>query len=957
MSSIRIHGARQHNLKNISVEIPRHQLVVITGVSGSGKSSLAFNTLFAEGQRRYVESLSAYARQFLDQMEKPDVDFIEGLSPSIAIEQRTSASNPRSTIATATEVLDYLRVLFAAIGIPHDPATGEPLTRSTLADIVAALLALPPRTRLTLLAPVRPNPGESFPDFVSRLKQQGFLRLRLDGAVVEIDNYTPPAQAPAEIELVTDRIVIREDIRSRLAGSIETTLEWSGDTVTVLVQDPDSGETATRSFTTSFRNPRTGFSLAALSPKHFSFNSHLGACPVCHGLGGQLVPDPELMVPDPDKSINEGAIKTWWSSSKKRHGIHQRAIRGLARHFQASLDAPLRSLPQPFKKALFHGTGDVPVPLDFEESAARPFEGLCRQASRLHETSESEITKRNVRRFMSSRACKACGGKRLKPEVLSVLLPHRSQPLSVHGFTTLAIEDTPAWLDGVALTPTQETFARDLIAEIRKRLDFLQEVGLGYLTLDRECGSLSGGESQRIRLATQLGAGLSGVLYVLDEPSIGLHQADNERLIATLRHLRDLENTIVVVEHDEDTILAADHVIDMGPGAGEAGGQVLAQGTPAEIQHLPGSLTGAYLSGAKKIEVPAHRIVPPARQPAAADSPGPVLDSGWIEVRGAAEHNLREVDAAFPLGCLVCVTGPSGSGKSTLVDDILRRALFRRFHQSKDIPGKHREIRGLEQIDKVIVIDQSPIGRSPRSNPATYTGVFGPIRDLFGELPLSRQRGYDPGRFSFNVDGGRCETCHGDGLIKIDMHFLSDVYVTCETCNGRRYNHETLQVTYRGKNIADVLDLGIEEARQFFRKIPAIFSKLDSLCDVGLGYLKLGQSATTLSGGEAQRVKLAAELAKKATGKTLYIFDEPTTGLHFEDIRTLLNVLFALRNSGNTLIIIEHNLDVIKCADWVLDLGPGGGTHGGRLVAEGSPERIASSAESLTGKYLKRYLS
>ncbi|MEM0968361.1 MAG: excinuclease ABC subunit UvrA [Verrucomicrobiota bacterium] len=958
MATIRISGARQHNLKNLSLEIPRHQLVVITGVSGSGKSSLAFDTLYAEGQRRYVESLSAYARQFLDQLEKPDVDFIEGLSPSIAIEQRSSAPNPRSTIATTTETLDYLRILFASIGIPHDPSTGDPLIRHTPASILQEFLALPAKARLVLLAPLQPNQGEPFPDFVERLKGQGFLRLRLNGVIRELEEPDLPSEAPKEIQLVTDRIVIREDIRSRIADSIETTLDWSGDTIQALVQTSRDAEEEVLTYYTAYRNPETGFHLPALTPRHFSFNSHLGACPTCQGLGTQLVPDPELFVPNPDLSIEAGGIKTWWTGSAKRKGLHQRSIRGLALHFSADLDAPIRSLPKEFKRALFFGTGSVAVPVDDQTDAgAKAFEGLSVQANRLLKTSDSEVTKRNVRRFMSPKPCPSCNGKRMKGEILSVLLPHHEDPRSIHDFTSLSIERAAAWLEGVTLTATQELFARELLREIQKRLSFLQEVGLGYLTLDRESGTLSGGESQRIRLATQLGAGLAGVLYVLDEPSIGLHQADNERLIGTLQRLRDLGNSIIVVEHDEDTIRVADHLIDIGPGAGEHGGQLLAQGTPEEVAKHPSSLTGKYLSGQECIAIPSQRTTPPPRpKTAKGKRKKPSLDSGWIEILGATEHNLQEVDAAFPLGCLTCITGSSGSGKSTLIDGILRRILFRHFHQSKDIPGSHQEFRGIEQIDKAIVIDQTPIGRSPRSNPATYTGVFGPIRDLYQELPLSRQRGYGPGRFSFNVAGGRCETCQGDGSIKIDMHFLSDVYVTCETCQGKRYNQETLQVSYRGKSISDVLDLEIEEAKAFFQKIPAIHAKLRALTEVGLGYLKLGQPANTLSGGEAQRIKLATELSKKATGKTLYMFDEPTTGLHFHDIRTLMEVFYALRNSGNTLIVIEHNLDVIKCADWILDLGPGGGEHGGKLVAEGTPEEVAEEKESLTGKYLKQVL-
>lgn len=959
--TIQISGARQHNLKNISVNIPRNQLVVITGVSGSGKSSLAFNTVYAEGQRRYVESLSAYARQFLDQLEKPDVDFIEGLSPAIAIEQRNSSPNPRSTIATTTEIYDYLRILYAAMGRPHDPKTGEALSRTTPHEIITSLVQLPERTKLMILAPISPGESESLPELADRLKKQGFLRLRLDGEIHDLEDASLPGKMPKVLEIVVDRIVIKEDIRSRVADSVETALRWSGDRIVALIQE--DGDWEPRTFVTSYTNPETGFTLPSLTPKHFSFNSHFGACPACHGLGSQLVPDPELIVPNPDKSIAEGGVKTWWSGSKLRKGLHQRSILGLAQVYEADPEVPIRSLSRDFKRALFYGSGSVKVPMDFEagdkksRSGAKPFEGLSVQAKRLLDTSKSEVTKRNVRRFMSMKPCDVCEGKRLKPAILAVLLPHKTNPLSIDALTALSIEKAVAWFQDVSLTSQEEKFAQDVIREIRKRLEFLCEVGLNYLTLDRESGTLSGGESQRIRLATQLGAGLSGVLYVLDEPSIGLHQADNERLIATLKRLRDLGNTVVVVEHDEDTMLAADHLIDMGPAAGEGGGEILAQGTPKEVVASPNSLTGQFLNGTRKIEVPARRIQPPKLKLAKAEKGALETDNGWITVVGAEEHNLQKVDASFPLGCLVCVTGSSGSGKSTLVDKILRRALFRQYYQSREAPGKHETIQGLQQIDKVIVVDQEPIGRSPRSNPATYVGVFGPIRDLYKELPLSRQRGYGPGRFSFNVSGGRCEACQGDGSIKIDMHFLNDVYVTCETCQGRRYNEETLQVTYRGKSIADVLDMPVEEGRRFFQKIPAIHSKLKALCEVGLGYLKLGQSATTLSGGEAQRVKLAAELSKKATGRTVYILDEPTTGLHFEDVRTLLDVLFQLRNAGNTIIVIEHHLDVIKCADWVLDLGPGGGEHGGKLVAEGPPETIAKSKKSLTGKYLKKYLA
>lgn len=923
---IKIQGARQHNLKNLTLEIPRNQFVVITGVSGSGKSSLAFDTLYAEGQRRYVESLSAYARQFLDQLEKPDVDFIEGLTPAIAIEQRSSKPNPRSTIATATEIYDYLRILYAALGQPHDPETGAPLVRHTVKDIVDVLTAYPERTRIILVAPVKLEKKEKLNDVLERYRVQGFLRARLDGDLVEIEEVAKTKKATS-IEIVIDRLVIREDIRSRLADSLEMAQKISENHVSALVQIPDSEEYEQHDFTFNFTNPETGFSLPRLTPKHFSFNSHFGACPTCHGLGTRLVPDGELMVPDPEKSIRDGAIKTWWTGSKKRKGFHQRAIEDLAKVYSADLDEPISELPHEFKKALLYGDDT--------------FEGLSTQASRLLQTSKSEMTKRNVRRFMSSRPCTNCEGKRLKDEILSVTMNHKTEPLSIEGFTGLSISRAIEWIKGVELNEVQATYAREVLTEVAKRLKFLNTVGLGYLSLSRQSGTLSGGESQRIRLATQLGAGLAGVLYVLDEPSIGLHQADNEKLIATLKDLRDLGNSVIVVEHDEDTIRAADHLLDIGPGAGKNGGELLSQGTPDEVIADPDSVTGAYLSGQKEIEIPS---------PTAFTS-----ETREITIKGARENNLKDIDVTFPLGNFICVSGMSGSGKSTLVDTILRRAIFRHLHNSKDKPGDHDAIEGFEHIDKAIVIDQTPIGRSPRSNPATYIGVFSPIRDLFSQLPASRTRGYAAGRFSFNVTGGRCESCQGDGMIKIDMHFLSDVYVKCESCNGRRYNRETLDITYRGKSIADVLEMTVEEAVLFFQKIPKISQQLKALRDVGLGYVQLGQSATTLSGGEAQRIKLAAELGKTATGKTLYLLDEPTTGLHFADIATLLEVLYRLRDQGNTLIVIEHNLDVIKCADWVIDMGPGGGEHGGEVVAVGSPLAIAGNKKSLTGGYLKRY--
>lgn len=934
---IRIQGARQHNLKNLDLEIPRNRLVVITGVSGSGKSSLAFDTLYAEGQRRYVESLSAYARQFLDQLEKPEVDFIEGLTPAIAIEQRGAQPNPRSTIATSTEIYDYLRILYAALGQPHDPKTGTPLVRHTIAGIIEEVTALPERTRLMLLAPATGREssnaraeGPSAAEILDRFQAQGFLRARIGGEVVEIAEADPAAEEG--IEIVIDRLVVREDLRSRLADSLETARAVSENRVSLLVQEPGSDDWEQRDYTFRHTNPETGFSLPELTPKHFSFNSHLGACPDCHGLGTRLAPDPELIVPDPERSIAEGGVKTWWSGSKKRKGFQRRAIEQLAASYSADLDTPIRELPTDFKKALLHGDDH--------------FEGLARQATRLHETTKSEITRRNVRRFLSPHPCKRCQGQRLKDEILAVTLDHEERPLSIEGFTSLSITDALAWLDGVILTDVQRSYAREVLDEVRKRLSFLEAVGLGYLALDRQSGTLSGGESQRIRLATQLGARLAGVLYVLDEPSIGLHQADNEKLIATLAELRDLGNSVIIVEHDEDTLRAADHLVDLGPGAGEEGGRLLAQGTPEEVAASPDSVTGRFLSGKERIALP---------EPDSMDE-GLGTESRALVVRGAAEHNLRGIDARFPLGQFICVTGLSGSGKSTLVDDILRRVLFRHLHKAREKPGRHDRVEGLEHIDKAIVIDQAPIGRSPRSNPATYIGLFSPIRELFAQLPASRARGYAPGRFSFNVAGGRCETCQGDGLIRIDMHFLSDVYVTCESCGGRRYNRETLDVTYRGKSISDVLEMTAAEARDFFAKVPKIRQRLDALVEVGLGYLRLGQSATTLSGGEAQRVKLAAELGKSATGNTVYLLDEPTTGLHFADIRTLLDVLHRLRDQGNTLIVIEHNLDVIKCSDWVLDLGPGGGDQGGRIVAEGKPKDIAECKNSLTGKYLKRVI-
>ena len=954
---IRIRGARQHNLRNIDVDIPRHHLVVITGPSGSGKSSLAFNTLYAEGQRRYVESLSTYARQFLDQLEQPEVDSIEGLSPTIAIEQRGSTPNPRSTVATVTEIYDYLRLLFAAIGVPHDPETGEAVEKLTLAQIVDQLLELTPLTRIMIMAPVVKDKVVNVKAAVERLKRNGFVRARIDGNLVELDGLPGKYNSKQKhsIEAVVDRLIIKDGIESRLASSVETALRSGEDEIQVLSQEPGSEEWQFNEFTTAFANPRTGFRMPRLSPKHFSFNSHLGACDGCHGIGSVLQADPHLFVDDPSKSLSEGAVKTWWSRNKKLKSLHDRQIDSLIKHFSLSVETPFKDMPEDFTHALFNGTGEQGVSADWRKTgdskqASKPYEGLLAQAERLHETSKSETTRRNVRKFMTPQSCQHCHGRRLRPEILSVtVMRSDGGELAIDEVTSLNIGQALAWVNDLTLTSQQHDIVKRIRCELQKRLQFLVDVGLTYLTLNRQSSTLSGGESQRVRLATQIGAGLAGVIYVLDEPSIGLHQSDNEQLIITLRKLRDLGNTVIVVEHDAETISAADHVIDIGPAAGPRGGKLVASGTPEALKKHPSSITGKYLSKQLRIAIPKKRDIQPA------DATAGIHDSGWIKIIGAKEHNLRNIDAAFPVNAFTCVTGVSGSGKSTLVDGILRRALFRRLHSSKEVPGDHDEIHGLDQIDKSIVIDQSPIGRSPRSNPVTYSGAFTPIRSLFSQLPSSKIRGYDAGRFSFNVKGGRCEHCQGDGSIKIDMHFLSDVYVTCEACNGSRYNRDTLDITYKGKNIAEVLDMTVEKASRFFSRIPQIYTKLRTLAEVGLGYLRLGQPANTLSGGEAQRVKLSAELSKRATGSTLYILDEPTTGLHFADIETLLSVFYRLCNAGNTIIVIEHNLDVIKCSDWIIDLGPGGGPEGGVIVAEGPPEIIIENENSLTGKHLSSH--
>jgi excinuclease ABC subunit A len=1032
---IRIGGAREHNLKNLTLDIPRDKLVVITGLSGSGKSSLAFDTIYAEGQRKYVESLSAYARQFLDQMQKPEVDFIEGLSPAIAIEQRSSGSSPRSIIATTTEVYDYLRLLYAHVGQPYCPETGVPIVRQTTSDIVDKILGLPPRSRVMLLAPViREEKGE-FRDVIERLSREGFVRARVDGELVELANGVRvklDAKLRHTIEAVVDRLVIDDRIRVRLSDSVETALKWGGGVLLTLHQLPEPDPkgvsrapnggadrampkdiVATRSVAQlgqpnsvpapnsvwhetlhSNRNlsPATGKSYEPLTPKHFSFNAPLGACPVCHGLGQKMVFDEELIVPDQERSLEQGAILPWRRGGKRMVVYYKALLRSVAGHYQRSMETPYKDLPKDFQQVLFFGSGTTEIEFTFWRAGkvskvSRLFEGVIPNLERLYLESESEFTRNRLKSFMSPQFCDACNGRRLKPEILAVTLgaepvgnrtttepnartdegsgssapanlqqtqtsdgsKRPSQSVAIPGLSimevcALSVEQADLFFQNLKLTEYQEKIAQDIIKEIRARLGFLKNVGLGYLTLNRESGTLSGGEAQRIRLATQIGAGLVGVLYILDEPSIGLHQRDNDRLLRTLEGLRDLGNSVLVVEHDADTIRHADYILDLGPGAGVRGGELVAAGTLPEVLANPQSLTAKYLTGELSIPVPRQRVKP---------SP----DRGWLEVLGARENNLKNIDARIPLGTLTCVTGVSGSGKSTLVDDILRRALFRKFFGSKERPGQHRVLRGFELLDKVIVIDQTPIGRTPRSNPATYTGMFTHIRDLFSRLPAAKIRGYESGRFSFNVKGGRCEKCQGDGLIKIEMNFLPPVYVTCEACNGRRYNRETLEINYKGKNIADVLDMTVDEAVTFFRAVPQIFDPLLTLAEVGLGYIRVGQSGTTLSGGEAQRVKLAAELSRKATGHTLYILDEPTTGLHFHDVAKLLEVLFKLRASGNTLLVIEHNLDVIKTSDWVLDLGPEGGDAGGRIVAQGPPEVVAQSSSSHTGAYLNRILT
>jgi excinuclease ABC subunit A len=942
MEHIHIKGAREHNLKNLDLSLPRNQLVVITGLSGSGKSSLAFDTLYAEGQRRYVESLSAYARQFLDQMEKPEVDSIEGLSPAISIEQKTTSKNPRSTVATVTEIYDYLRLLFARTGKPTCVACGKAIASQTIQEMADQILARPDGARLQILAPVvRGRKGE-YKRMLQDLMKRGYIRARVNGQMLDLTEGIPDLdkQKKHTLEVVIDRLKVSPSIQSRLADSLEIACNLAEGSALVEID----GAEQLFSSKLACSNPKCGkfgLGLPELEPRSFSFNSPYGACPTCDGLGFKRQFAEELIIPNASLSINEGAIQASGWKSVSEDGWRSQLLEQLARKLKFSLDAPWKKLPADIRRLLLHGT-EKEMRFTYESKRnrydfAHHFEGIIGNLERRYRETTSEEIQAELEESMRVIPCEDCGGQRLKPEILAVFVGGHH----IAGVVAKSVREARQWFAGLALEGKDAVIAEKVLKEIRERLGFLDDVGLGYLTLDRSAATLSGGEGQRIRLATQIGSKLQGVLYVLDEPSIGLHQRDNLQLIRTLQEMRDLGNTVLVVEHDLETILAADHVVDMGPGAGEHGGWVVAQGTPGEISRTPGSITGDFLSGRDAIPVPRTRRK---------------AERGYLAVMGAEENNLKKVDVEFPIGLITCVTGVSGSGKSTLVNEILYKALANQLHQGVHIVGRHRAIKGLEAIDKVIDIDQAPIGRTPRSNPATYTGLFTPLRELFAQLPESKARGYAPGRYSFNVKGGRCDKCEGDGLIRIEMHFLPDVYVTCEQCKGKRYNRETLEVHYKGKSISDVLGMTVEEALQLFAPIPVLANKLQTLMDVGLGYIRLGQSATTLSGGEAQRVKLAKELSKRATGRTVYILDEPTTGLHLKDIQKLLEVVNRLVETGNTVIVIEHNLDVIKTADWIIDLGPEGGGEGGRIIAVGTPEEVARKKTSVTGKYLRPYL-
>ena len=937
--SIIIKGAKEHNLKDINIEIPRDKLVVITGLSGSGKSSLAFDTLYAEGQRRYVESLSSYARQFLGLMEKPDVESIEGLSPAISIDQKTTSRNPRSTVGTVTEIYDYIRLLYARIGVPYCPNCGKKIEKQTIDQIIDSVMSLEEGTRIQVLAPVVRGKKGEYTKLLQDFQKEGFVRVRVDGEVYELtDDIKIDRKKKHNIELVVDRLVVKEEIRTRLTESVETALKYANNLVVIDI--PGDKEIL---YSQNYACPDCNISIEELTPRMFSFNNPFGACPTCTGIGYLMKMDEDLIVPDKNKTLYDGIKAFGASTMKKGDTMAKMYFESIAKHYGVEIkDVPIKKLPRWFLEKILYGTGDEAIDFEYTSYAGTrkftsPFEGVLPTLDRRYNETKSQGMRDFYEMYMSESACQTCHGARLKKESLSVKVGDKN----INELTDMSIDKIKDFLNSLQLNNKDKMIADQILKELNKRLQFLLDVGLEYLTLSRSAGSLSGGEAQRIRLATQIGSGLTGVLYILDEPSIGLHQRDNEKLLATLRKLRDLGNTVLVVEHDEDTMYAADQIIDIGPGAGVHGGKVIAQGTAEEIKLVPESITGQYLSGKKQILVPKKRRKSNGKA---------------IEVKGATEHNLKNINVKFPLGQFICVTGVSGSGKSTLVNEILYKTVAKEIYGSNEKPGKCKEIKGLENVDKIINIDQSPIGRTPRSNPATYTGVFDVIRDIFAATQEAKMRGYDKGRFSFNVAGGRCEACSGDGVLKIEMHFLPDIYVPCEVCKGKRYNRETLEVKYKGKTISDVLDMTVEEALKFFENIPKIKSKIQTLYDVGLGYIKLGQPSTTLSGGEAQRVKLATELSKKATGKTLYILDEPTTGLHIADVHKLIDILQRLVDTGNSIIVIEHNLDIIKTADYIIDLGPEGGEKGGQIIAVGTPEQITRNDQSYTGKFLKKYL-
>ena len=937
---IRIRGANEHNLKNVDVDIPREALVVFTGLSGSGKSSLAFDTIYAEGQRRYMESLSSYARQFLGQMEKPNVEKIEGLSPAISIDQKSTNRNPRSTVGTVTEIYDYFRLLYARIGIPHCPNCGKEIKKQSVDQMVDQIMALPEGTRLQLLAPVVRGRKGRHEKVLERAARSGYVRVRIDGNLYELaENIQLDKNIKHNIEIVVDRLIVKPGIERRLTDSIENVLNLSEG---LLFVDRVGSDEEMLTFSQSFSCPDCGVSIDEIEPRSFSFNNPFGACPECYGLGYKMEFDSDLMIPDRTLSINQGAITVLgWQSCQQPGSFANAILQALAKEYHFDLDTPFGEYPQKIQDILLHGTGGKEVLVYYEGQRGKgqypiAFEGLIRNVERRYRETGSDATKQEYETFMRITPCRLCKGQRLKKEALAVTVCGKN----IYEMTSMCIGELSLFLQNMKLTAQQELIGSQILKEIRARVGFLIDVGLDYLSLSRATGTLSGGEAQRIRLATQIGSGLVGVCYILDEPSIGLHQRDNDKLLATLKNLRDLGNTLIVVEHDEDTMRAADYIVDVGPGAGSHGGQIVASGTVEEIMNTPESITGQYLSGAKKIPVPETRRKP----------------TGWLTVRSAEENNLKKIDVKFPLGVFTCVTGVSGSGKSSLVNEILYKHLARDLNRARCIPGKHAGIDGIEQLDKVIAIDQSPIGRTPRSNPATYTGVFDMIRDLFASTSDAKAKGYKKGRFSFNVKGGRCEACGGDGIIKIEMHFLPDVYVPCEVCGGKRYNRETLDVKYKGKSIYDVLDMTVEEALTFFENVPSIQRKIQTLYDVGLSYVKLGQPSTELSGGEAQRIKLAAELSRRSTGRTIYILDEPTTGLHFADVQKLIEILHRLAEGGNTVVVIEHNLDVIKTADYLIDIGPEGGMRGGTVIAKGTPEEVAKNSASYTGYYVKKML-